>query len=104
LPGISAEAVIDFDQPLPGKGDIAGFLADLAKDWRSWAGSRVFETTESDFSISATHDGKGHVQRIVKLKEYLWTARGTIEVEAGSLDRIAADAKDVFSVSGRGDR
>ena len=94
--GIAAEAIADFDQPIRGRGDIAGYLTDLAKNWKGWEGPKRFETTESELSISATHDGRGRVEFQIDMRRHPWSVRNVISVDAGDLERLAADTRSLF--------
>jgi hypothetical protein len=35
----------------------ADYFAALESDWRGWKGERVYESTEDDLRLTATHDG-----------------------------------------------
>jgi Family of unknown function (DUF6228) len=36
---------------------LADYFAALESDWRGWKGERVYESTEDDRRLTATHDG-----------------------------------------------
>ena len=72
------------------------FWRDLAENWRGWEGTRSWQSLEGELELSATSDRLGHVALQVRLDEGApsrWRAYGTISLEAGQLDSIAAAAK-----------
>ena len=76
------------------------FFASIAGDWRGWQGERSWSALESDFSVRATADRLGHIRLDVELRSHgpddNWCLSAPIFLDAGSLDRIAADAELVF--------
>jgi len=76
---------------------------DMARDWRGWPDAREWKSLESDFSLSCTTDGLGHVS--VRLQLYSdcsrtgWAAGVDLVLEAGQLDNLARDAVRVFRSS-----
>jgi len=80
---------------------LAQFFKDMARDWRGWPDVREWKSLESDFSLSCTTDGLGHVS--VRLQLYSdcsrtgWAAGVDLVLEAGQLDDIARGAVKVFS-------
>jgi hypothetical protein len=80
---------------------LVGFFASIAADWRGWEGERVWGALESDFSVRATSDRLGHIRLDVELRNHdpddNWCVSAPIFLDAGSLDRIAADAEVFFA-------
>jgi hypothetical protein len=90
--------MVDFDLVTPDRGDLVGFLSGLAKDWKGWKGQRIFATTESEFKISASHDGLGHTRFTVELKHYAWSVTAEIDdIELSDLENYASSAQALFS-------
>lgn len=79
---------------------LALFFASIAADWRGWDGEKNWAALESDFSLRATSDRLGHIRLEVNLRNHGpeddWRVFAPIFLDAGSLDRIAADAKAFF--------
>lgn len=78
------------------------FFASLAERWRGWEGTLSWEAT--GMKMGAEHDGLGHVTLTVEIwaDPHLadrWTLRGIFMLDAGSLDRIAREAKATDSLS-----
>lgn len=84
---------------MPGYGaawpEIVKLLRDAAAEWRGWEGHRVAGDPERDaFALRASHDGLGHIEVEIFLRERLmlldpaWAVRGRLVIDIGS----AADA------------
>ena len=77
-------------------GALARYFASLASDWRGWTGERAWQAVDGTLRFTATHDGLGHIALQVHLHEGVWLdawqARATLNLEAGALDALAADA------------
>jgi len=82
---------------------LAQFFKDMARDWRGWPDAREWKSLDSDFSLSCTTDGLGHV--FVRLQLYSdcsrtgWAAGADLVLEAGQLDDLARDAARLFKSS-----
>lgn len=48
---------------------VADFFADLAREWRGWSDTKLWEPFERGLRLSATHDGLGHVALRVTLQQ-----------------------------------
>ena len=77
--------------------DLDKYFAAMATDWRGWKGSRVWESTALELRLEAAADGRGHVFLTVTLQTgWLsssgWQAQANLVIEAGQLDRLAAEA------------
>jgi hypothetical protein len=108
--GMTAEASVDFDEVYPNsnnliRGSLVKYLEELAKNWKGWDGEKRLETTESEFNLSARHNGVGHIKLQIEFRNHPWMVKTEIDVEPGNLDNLVADAKTLFeNVSERGDR
>jgi uncharacterized protein DUF6228 len=76
---------------------LAAFLEDLAERWRGWDGDRAWESL--GLVLAARHDRSGHVTVDATLSaDYAspddrWQVRASLSVDAGTLPRLAADAR-----------
>jgi hypothetical protein len=71
------------------------YFADLAKQWRGWAGAKEWESL--GLQLGARHDGLGHVTLEVTLdQDYAmadrWRVRAFLVLDAGSLDALVREA------------
>ena len=74
----------------------AMFFADLAADWRGWQGAREWSSLEGECELRAESDRTGHVTLSVRAQyrqSEVWAVEGSVVLEAGQLDAIAAAAK-----------
>lgn len=81
---------------LGGCDGLDNFWCDLAKAWRGWKGMREWESLEGDLGLSATSDSLGHISLEVRIQEgspFRWKVSAMLELDAGSLDRIASRAR-----------
>jgi hypothetical protein len=80
--------------------DLPGFLRGLAEDYRGWAGARQWRSLEDQMRIEASHDGRGHVTLMFRLREHVygdqWDLSVPFIVEAGAEMAALADAVEVF--------
>lgn len=77
------------------------FFGDLAKNWRGWKGSRVWDATEGGLTLACRHDGVGTVMIDVELRHLSgqgWTARAEIPADPGQLDELAATVQRLLRV------
>jgi hypothetical protein len=93
--GLHARTDLDLDAIRHHVAPLGEFFASLAQEWRGWEGARSWGVTP--ITLSATHDGLGHITLAVHLKtnvfrEPSWSAAATVVVEAGRLDRLAREA------------
>jgi hypothetical protein len=63
--GLEARTIATFSD---GPWNPADFFAELAADWRGWAGKRHWRALEGEMEIEASHDGRGHVLIAVTIK------------------------------------
>lgn len=93
-PGLWAEAVVPaYAMSVAGLGAL---FRELDRDWRGWEGAKVSgtHTGKSWFSLSASHDGAGHVTLDVGLVSewpfYVqWTAHAKLRIDIGSVAELA---------------
>jgi len=74
------------------------YFADLATQWRGWDGAREWEAL--GLRLAARHDGLGHVTLDVSREvDYAmadrWCVRAPLAVDAGALDRLAVEAREL---------
>ena len=73
------------------------FFEDLATNWKGWKGEKQWSALEHAFSLTATHDRLGHIELAVDLRSGWdasdWRTRGTLSIDAGALDEIAAQVR-----------
>ena len=73
------------------------FVHEIDRQWRGWPGELVADMRHRDWlSVSAKHDGRGHVHLTVEVAEGWpmaaeWSARATIAIDIGSAAAIARD-------------
>ena len=70
---------------------LAAFFADLAAQWKGWAGEKEWHSVEDDLAISCTSDGQGHGVTLKSgLYEDDWCVQTVIHIEASELEDLAA--------------
>jgi uncharacterized protein DUF6228 len=72
------------------------YFGELAKQWRGWKGDIEWEAL--GLRLTARHDGLGHVTLDATLDEDYasadrWRVRASLALDAGSLDRLAVEAR-----------
>jgi hypothetical protein len=74
---------------------LAELFAELARDWRGWEGSRVWESADDDFLVVCKHDGIAGVRVEVTLRHHEedWEVTSELFVELGPLDALARDVR-----------
>ncbi len=83
---------------------LAGFVAELAADWRGWPGVRRWQSLEGELELDARHDGRAQVGLGVTLRpsgsdvaDMHWSARAVLVLEAGEeLSRLATDLAELL--------
>ena len=87
--------VVDLGTPF-----VASFFQSLAVAWRGWNGSKMGSALEGQLTLQASSDATGHVSLRVILREDFgrsdWVAEGTLLLEAGQLENIAASISKVM--------
>jgi hypothetical protein len=98
--GLEARTIVTFSD---GPWNPARFFAELAADWRGWAGERRWRALEGEMEIEASHDGRAHVLVAVTVRQAdiafarnAWSARIVFTLEAG--EQLAGVARDLASV------
>jgi hypothetical protein len=70
-------------------------------NWRGWTGSKVWEGMEGGLRFRCAHDGLGHVivgVSLSRLSDLEWTINVDVPVDAGQLDVIALQCRELLSV------
>lgn len=72
---------------------------DMARCWTGWHGQKSWEAIDGELSLIATMTSLGKVTLVVKMSvdDGDYTATAVLNLEAGSLDRIADDVRSLFS-------
>ena len=72
---------------------LAPFFDEIDREWRGWVGEKAAGMPDRDWlSVSAKHDGRGHVLLTVQLAEGWpieaeWSVRATMPIDVGSSRR-----------------
>lgn len=101
--GLTAETVVLLG-PDSVEISLADFFAEMARDWRGWGGAREWVGMEGGLSLSATHDGLGHVAVEVAVRQRSgdgWLAQTAIQLDAGELDAVVEALRAVLTVEAR---
>ena len=72
------------------------FFAELAREWKGWRGTKQWASLEGELVLRAESDRTGHIGLEVHLHDGAparWTVETGFSLEAGQLDRIAAEAR-----------
>jgi Family of unknown function (DUF6228) len=80
--------------------DLQAFFSRMAESWRGWSGDISWIAWENDFSLTASHDGRGHVViqvHIGQMDPVDCTLQGKLVLEAGELDNVVAQVKRFLS-------
>ena len=80
--------------------ELAEFFRDLADHWRGWSGDKRWGSLEDHLCFTATSDSTGHTHLVVELRSgpfYDWCLRGSLIIEAGQLEQIAAEVERFVS-------
>ncbi len=76
------------------------FFEELAENWKGIDGEKVWTSLEGEFKLVCTSDSLGHFGIRVTIRNDLDTLSiKTIYVEAGQLEKIAAEVKAFFDIS-----
>ena len=82
---------------------LPNFFEDLAEHWKGFAGTKSWYSLENHMMLDATSDKLGHVFLRVTLSimdgPSDWEVKATLLVEAGQLDRLAREARNVFDAA-----
>ncbi|MCZ8095474.1 MAG: DUF6228 family protein [Acidovorax sp.] len=81
--------------------NLGDFFRDLAANWRGWQGEKSWGTLEGEVTLTATSDGTGHITMKFTLSQpytgFEWQVSGALELEAGSLERLAIVVSDAWN-------
>jgi hypothetical protein len=73
---------------------------ELAVSWKGWDGIKSWFAMEGELELAATSDRIGHVTLTVAIpasaNQRQWSARVAVTIEAGQLERLAAEAGAFF--------
>jgi hypothetical protein len=78
---------------------LADLFEDMAQNWRGWNGTKDWQGMEGGLALSCVHDGLGHVGISVELRHLSgagWVARSDIGVDAGQLDALAGEIRELL--------
>jgi hypothetical protein len=82
--------------------NLGAFFRELSENWRGWEGKKSWATLEGELELSATSDSQGHIRLAYVVKrphtDYQWELTGALELEAGQLAAIAAQAELAWRV------
>jgi hypothetical protein len=84
--------VYDYQPPV----HLAAFFQELAQHWRGWSGEKHWESLEHQLSLTASSDSTGNIHLAVELRGgplYDWRLRGSLVLEPGQLDAVAAEVE-----------
>ena len=79
------------------RNSLSDYFASLAAEWSGWPDEKSWMNDGVEVRLDATTDKLGHVALKVTLRTYNETClSAVILIEAGMLDQIAADMKDII--------
>jgi len=83
--------------------DLGDYFTNLAAHWKGWKGEKTWSTLEGEFELSASTDRLGHITLVFGLHQGFsgggWKLQGEIELEAGALEALAAQAREVWAAN-----
>jgi hypothetical protein len=78
---------------------LIAYLDDLAEHWQGWNSVKTYQSLEGDLTLTARHDGTGHVLLDVELKRNYppneWSAAGQVVTDPGAQMAEAAIAAHI---------
>lgn len=82
------------------------FFYEMARDWKGWNGEKVFRSDVGEMVLTATSDRLGHITLDIKLSATnqnfsIWNLATSIVIEAGRLEALEHDVKELLSSEGR---
>ena len=80
---------------------LSDLFDDMAANWRGWHDAKEWAAYEGGLRLSCTHDGLGHVAVSIELVAPAdgWVIHAVIPVEAGQLDQIASQVRQLVTIS-----
>lgn len=94
--GVNVDTVVEIESWSGGTKSLTDYFGDLGAAWRGWSGSKEWNDDGPSVSISATHDGVGHVKLDVRAESHSgwdgegsWTITVRVPVEPGALAMVA---------------
>ncbi len=101
---LTASTELEFESWGGAPDRFADWFEGLARDWRGWAGERVFND-DAVATLRATHDGVGGVTLAMDVRGRLtydslgeWKLRTWVRVEPGALDSIARGVRAILAL------
>ncbi len=78
----------------------ADLFAEIADRWSGWQGVKRWQALDGEYELQATSDSTGHITIVALINSRSfppsWEAKVSIVVEAGSVDKLAVNAKEFF--------
>lgn len=77
-------------------------FAAMSAEWRGWAGAKTWKAFEGGLALSCTHDRVGTVTIAFTLRKDSglgWQCDGELRVDAGQLEQLANDVRQLFAVA-----
>lgn len=103
-PGVDVSIVIDVESWSGGTKSLIDYFRDLSGAWRGWSGPKEWSDDGPNVSISATHDGIGHVKLGVTAESHSgwdgegsWTVTVRVPVEPGALETVATKVRALLA-------
>lgn len=73
---------------------------EVAQSWSGWSGVKSWAAMEGECRLSATSDSTGHITFQFEIsraeRSQSWATQPSVVVEAGQLERLAAEAHEFF--------
>jgi len=97
----------DFEGQITASSFISGppslLFEQMGEEWRGWPGEKSWIALEEELKLTAASDATGHVCLRVTLQKFGthadWKLQATLQLEAGSLERLAGSTRQLFSPS-----
>ena len=73
---------------------LAGFVGDIADDWRGWDGDRTWQSEEAELRLTARHNGTNTVLICVEVEDGApprWQFEAKLELDPGAFEQLAKD-------------
>ena len=86
-------------------GGVARLFSEAAREWRGWSPAKVWESLEGELRLQLTINRTGHVTLAVRLQSNqgtrdAWCVESSIALEAGQLEAIASEARQLWPTAG----
>jgi hypothetical protein len=94
--GVDVHTIVDIESWSGGTKSLIDYFGDLSAAWRGWPGPKDWNDDGPNVSMSATHDGVGHVRLEVIAQSHSgwdgegsWTVTVRVPIEPGALTAVA---------------